>query len=105
VAGHRVELRDDYDPQEERYGQVIADKKRLLYPGLAEALEREDEVNRCDKCKFRKTYGSTAIGEFGGVKLCEGCEDKFAEYAESLPARAAAAFPELLTHSQLRLKY
>ncbi|KAK1834555.1 hypothetical protein QBC39DRAFT_397193 [Podospora conica] len=102
---HRVDLRDDYDPQEERYRQVIADKARLLYPGLAEALEKEDETDRCGKCVFRKIYGTTKIAEFGGVKLCEGCEDKYCQFAETLPSRAAAAFPELLTHSQLRLKY
>ena len=80
----------------------MAQKKRLLYPGLAAALENDAE--RCDQCVYSTTYGTTRINEFGGVKLCEACEDKYIKYSESLPERAAAVFPELLTDSQLRLR-
>ncbi|KAK4444024.1 hypothetical protein QBC34DRAFT_475985 [Podospora aff. communis PSN243] len=99
---HRVDHRDDYDPNEERYQHVLANKHTLLYSGLAEELE--NDVRHCDKCIYQDTYGATYINEFGGVKLCRECTNAYVKYSESLPERAAAAFPELLTDSQLKVK-
>lgn len=73
-----------------------------MYLGLAEELE--NDVQSCDKCVYRKTYGTINFSEFGGVKLCEDCQDKWIRFSETLPERAVKAFPELLTHSQYKVK-
>ncbi|KAK0613266.1 hypothetical protein B0T14DRAFT_498802 [Immersiella caudata] len=50
---HRVDLMDDYGPNEERYQKVLADQSRPLYHTLAE--EPENDVPYCKKRIFRNT--------------------------------------------------
>lgn len=95
MAEHRSEFRGDYNPQEERYRQIIADKERRLYPGLAEEMEREDEVKHCGKCKFRKTYDTTAIGDSES-----GCARGARTGTSSIPS---LCLPELLPPSRAAL--
>lgn len=77
--------------------RVTARGDELLFPGLAEMLDRSAE-GHCDDCAFRAVYGAEASGEFGGVKLCETCKLQWQEYLGSLAARTAEAFP-FLQHS------
>jgi hypothetical protein len=77
-----------------RYRNVIAGSKKLLIDGLADMLEGSNEGD-CVDCTYRHnlSYGAQASEEFGGVKLCDGCKEEWRSYLESLPARAAKAFP------------
>ncbi|KAM7216474.1 hypothetical protein V8F06_008187 [Rhypophila decipiens] len=79
-----------------RYMHVIRNKDRLLFDGLAELLELQmpDRV-RCSDCNYRSSYGSEGLGQFGGVQLCRECKEGWRVWIESLPRRAAEAFPEL----------
>jgi len=89
-SGYRVEAGAAYQDQATRFTRVLENKKKLLFPGLAELLV--EDVKRCDQCVYRLTYGVYEMGGFGRVKLCEGCRDEWRKYAETLPQRAAAAF-------------
>lgn len=55
----------------------------------------EDAKRECNQCEYSKNYGARSINEFGGVKLCDRCRDEWRQYHETLPERAANAFPQL----------
>ena len=57
---------------ESRYAAVAARGDELLFPRLANMLDRSAE-GHCDDCTFRAVYGADTSGEFGGVKLCGAC--------------------------------
>ncbi|KAH6634768.1 hypothetical protein B0J18DRAFT_486943 [Chaetomium sp. MPI-SDFR-AT-0129] len=90
---YRVDARETFDEQQARFASVISRESYLLYPGLAELLQ-EDVKRECDKCEYRRNYGASTMNEFGGVKLCDACKDEWRQYSETLPQRAAEAFPE-----------
>lgn len=83
---------------ESRYAVVTSRSDELLFPGLADMLDRGAE-GHCHDCTFRAVYGADTFGEFGGVKLCGACRLEWQGYLGSLAARAAEAFPCLLPFS------
>ncbi|OIW27381.1 hypothetical protein CONLIGDRAFT_633738 [Coniochaeta ligniaria NRRL 30616] len=100
---NRVDSGRECGPDEARYCEVIRQSGRLLFDGLADLLQRQEPGReRCDRCRYRMSYGAERSGEFGGVELCDECREGWRFYIESLPQRAAAAFPEL-HGTQLRL--
>ena len=78
-----------------RYRSILARSDRLMFPGLAELLEVAGD-GACDKCLYRESYGAEKTHQFGGVQLCGGCQSVWRVWCESLPARVAKAFPEVL---------
>ncbi|KAJ6489435.1 hypothetical protein DFH09DRAFT_1105411 [Mycena vulgaris] len=46
--------------------------------------------------RIRTSYGAETTHRFGGVELCNGCKDKWRDFLESFPERAAQAFPEIV---------
>ncbi|KAK4446761.1 hypothetical protein QBC34DRAFT_468841 [Podospora aff. communis PSN243] len=91
---YRVDARDDFDEQQERFSSIVGRGDTLLYPGLAQLLE-EGSKRECNQCEYSRNYGARSINEFGGVKLCEQCRDVWRQFSETLPKRTAEAFPEL----------
>ncbi|KUJ17652.1 uncharacterized protein LY89DRAFT_747336 [Mollisia scopiformis] len=80
-----------------RYKVALARSNTLMFPGLAEMLQRSTD-GRCDKCHYRLSYGAETAGRFGGVELCNVCRERWKVYLEDFPSRAARIFPVLLTH-------
>ncbi|KAK3332580.1 hypothetical protein B0T19DRAFT_439405 [Cercophora scortea] len=78
----------------ERYADALRRSDFLMFEGLAELLEAS-EAGRCGKCQYKGSYGSEIKGQFGGVRLCEGCRAEWRSYIQSFPARAAKVFPFL----------
>ncbi|KAB5585819.1 hypothetical protein GE09DRAFT_1277277 [Coniochaeta sp. 2T2.1] len=100
---NRADLREGSGPDDGSYRQAIRQSNRLLFDGLPELLQRQEPGRqRCDRCRYRTAYGAQRLGELGGVELCSGCKVEWRLYIESLPRRAAEAFPEL-RGTQLRL--
>lgn len=83
------------DKELARYKKILSQSERLMFPGLAEFLETAGD-GACDKCLYRESYGAEQTHQFGGVQLCEGCQDNWRGWWESFPARVALAFPEVL---------
>lgn len=79
---------------DDRYAAVVARKDELLFPGLAEMLE-QGEKGHCKDCLYPGVYGVQAAGQFGGVRLCDGCKAEWGDYMGSIFTRAVEAFPEL----------
>ncbi|KAF8131353.1 hypothetical protein K438DRAFT_1642899 [Mycena galopus ATCC 62051] len=95
---YRIDANNQRDVSEESvkdYKDALARSEELLFPGLADMLEKCGDGN-CDTCLYRASYGAEAIHFFGGVQLCDSCKLIWRKYIESLPERAAKAFPELL---------
>jgi len=78
-----------------RYEGVMEREERLLFHGQAELL-RGDSGSSCGECLRKTSYGAQEVGRFGGVRLCETCQQRWREYADGAVARAVAAFPVLL---------
>jgi len=86
----------------ERYLDVIEQRDKFLFEGLAQLLEMQTPGReRCEECVYRTSYGSERLGQFGGVRLCEGCKETWRVWIELLPQRAWAVFPELDGHQLL----
>lgn len=77
-----------------RYKMALARSNTLMFPGLAEMLQKSSEES-CENCHYRLSYGAETAGRFGGVELCDGCRKKWKAYVEDFPARAARVFPVL----------
>jgi hypothetical protein len=93
---NRVDLKGEIRDDGASYRDAIKQEGRVLFEGLADLLELQDtDRERCRECRYRPSYGAERIGQFGGVELCEGCREGWADYIRSLPRRAAEAFPEL----------
>lgn len=93
---NRVDSRQESSADQASYREAIRQSGRLLFDGLAELLQRQEpERGRCGQCRYRMSYGAERLGKFGGVELCDGCRELWRAYVESLPQRAAVAFPEL----------
>ncbi|KAB5582754.1 BcABA3 [Coniochaeta sp. 2T2.1] len=100
---NRVDWREEGGLDDGSYREAIRQSDRLLFDGLSELLQRQEPGRqRCDRCRYRMAYGAQRLGEFGGVELCSGCNEEWRLYIESLPRRAAEAFPEL-RGTQIRL--
>ncbi|KAK3682787.1 hypothetical protein B0T22DRAFT_530945 [Podospora appendiculata] len=82
----------------ERYADAIKRSDSLMFEGLAELLQASG-TGSCGKCLYKGAYGSEIKGQFGGVRLCEGCRDEWRSYIQSFPARAAEVFPFLAQRS------
>ncbi|KAJ4385999.1 Molybdenum cofactor sulfurase [Gnomoniopsis smithogilvyi] len=78
-----------------RYRALLARSDELMFPELADFLETGGE-GVCDKCLYRDSYGAQRTFQFGGVQLCDDCKAVWIRWCESLPARVAKAFPEVL---------
>lgn len=74
-----------------RYTGVIARSGELMFPGLADMLEKSGEPH-CAHCRYRTSYGAEGSSRFGGVDLCPGCRTVWQGYLADLPARAAEVF-------------
>ncbi|MEW2581624.1 hypothetical protein [Streptomyces syringium] len=74
-----------------RYPDVIAQQEKLLFPGLGDMLEHSGTPH-CGRCRYRRSYGAKALGEFGGVELCNPCRDEWRAYLTDFPNRAAGVF-------------
>jgi hypothetical protein len=68
------------------YRETMAREGRVMFPGLAEMLDRSD-VDRCSSCRTRNAYGPDGVGEFGGVVLCDGCRSQWDGYLRDFPSR------------------
>jgi hypothetical protein len=88
--------RNDRTPEtgavDARYETILAQKDRLLFPGLAEMLNRP-LVDRCPQCRRRASYGAEAMREFGGVKLCDSCQTDWNTHLLSFSARVREVLP------------
>ncbi|KAK3316748.1 hypothetical protein B0H66DRAFT_626150 [Apodospora peruviana] len=82
------------------YVDVILQSDRLLFCGLKELLQMSER--KCAKCRYKRSYGAETLAQFGGVELCAECRTGWGVYMQSLPQRAADAFPEI-RETQLRL--
>jgi len=89
---YRVDTTDETSLHSARYADIIARRDKLMFAGLAEMLQSSDD-GHCDRCVYRLSYGAEAVGQFGGVKLCDGCKEAWGKYIESFSARAAEVFP------------
>lgn len=76
-----------------QYRVVLEREKLLLFNGLGAMLEKADQT-LCSECEYREIYGAPQDHTFGGVFLCAGCQQKWAEYIESVLERMAETFPE-----------
>ncbi|KAK0619598.1 ABA 3 protein, partial [Immersiella caudata] len=86
----REEEEEEEEEEEKRFKQTVW---RLgLVSSVAEALLL-DVREQCRACQHRDSYGARIKGEFGGVKLCDGCQETWRGHAMSFPERAAAVFP------------
>lgn len=95
-SNKKLWYRIDADAQsgrpDERYNAVMAQRSRLLFPGLAQMLNKRDSEN-CPDCRRRDSYGAEEPGRFGGVTLCTACQRAWNSYLLSFPARAASVLP------------
>lgn len=95
AKGEEAEEEDKEAPRCERYRRLVRDRaEELLFPGLADILERAGTPH-CDRCR-PATYGARALHRFGGVELCPGCRAMWRGYVESLPERAKEVYPGLV---------
>ena len=94
TSGEKGATKEWSQKARERYADVIRRKDELLPGGFAEMLESSEE-GRCAECLYPEKYGAGAAGEFGGVKLCDGCRAEWRAWIESFPERAARLFPEI----------
>lgn len=91
---NRVDADGDRVEDLQRYRDVMARSDALMYPGLAEFLQK-DEGKFCPDCRFRESYGAENRHRFGGVEICCPCRKQWRAYLETLQERAVKAFPEL----------
>jgi len=96
---YRVDSAPEPGVGDDRYTAVIADKDRLLFPGLQEMLDRPDD-DKCPDCRRRASYGAETIETFGGVRLCGRCRATWGAYLLSFPARAAKTLPLRASNAQ-----
>ncbi|KAI1663829.1 hypothetical protein Ptr902_09579 [Pyrenophora tritici-repentis] len=90
---NRLDAQDAGKKNVGRYRDLVSKSRdTLMFPGLAEILESEDN---CRNCTFPESYGVVTCYEFGGVKLCSSCKKNWRRYIETLHERAVEAFPQL----------
>ncbi|KAI4613609.1 uncharacterized protein J4E87_009737 [Alternaria ethzedia] len=77
----------------EQYRHVLANEKVLLFNGLAPMLDKAEQ-GLCNKCSYRETYGAPQAHTFGGVVLCNDCQQNWGDYTETVLQRMVTAFPE-----------
>jgi hypothetical protein len=100
---NRVESTDGCKADDASYLETIRRGDMLLFAGLKELLQKQDkDRERCRQCQYRMSYGARRLEQFGGGELCDELQGGWRLHIESLPRRAAAAFPEL-RETQLRL--
>ncbi|KAJ7257099.1 BcABA3 [Mycena rebaudengoi] len=96
ITPNDSELKDVSGESIQYYEDVLDRREELLIPGLAVILETSDD-RRCDTCLYPDSYATEApIYSFSGVQLCDKCKPQWRDFLESLPERAAKAFPELV---------
>lgn len=78
----------------ERYRELQSRSEELMFPGLAVFLEMSQD-GACILCRHCNSYDTQASHRFGGLRLCESCEEQWRHYVDSLYARAAKVFPEI----------
>lgn len=85
---------DRLAPSDHRYELVQSRRERLLFPGMAEMLERSSDGARFQyrKCSH---FDSGKNRNDRTSRLCGCCENLWLEYIVSLPDRVVRAFPEL----------
>ncbi|MGE7386273.1 hypothetical protein ACQKM2_12440 [Streptomyces sp. NPDC004126] len=86
---YRIDAADTPPADKERYEAVLRKGDRLLFPGMAQLLQRP-ESEKCPDCLRRPSYGAESAGRFGGVLLCPASQAQWAEHLASISARAAA---------------
>ncbi|KAK7000274.1 hypothetical protein R3P38DRAFT_2561824 [Favolaschia claudopus] len=94
---HRVDantgkVTDEEDVQ--RYKDILARSEELLFPGLDRFLESTGH-GACKDCFYRESYGAETPYQFGGVKLCDTCKNKWPTHFETFSERMLRVFPEL----------
>ena len=77
-----------------RYHQALESADLFMFDGLSDMLKADDD-RQCGECQFRISYGSNELHHFGGVKLCDGCKERWKIYMGQLPRRVASAFAEI----------
>ncbi|TLD10184.1 hypothetical protein PgNI_05380 [Pyricularia grisea] len=82
-------------PGAERFRNLLARSKDLMFPELPAYLSRAGEPH-CNRCLYRSSYGAQQLHRFGGVELCRGCRAMWRGYVESLPERVQEGFPEVV---------
>ncbi|KAH8881113.1 hypothetical protein GQ53DRAFT_888818 [Thozetella sp. PMI_491] len=78
----------------DRFVDVVNREAKLLYPGLVNLLWA-DEEGECNYCQYRTSYGAYSSHQFGGVQLCDSCQNKWREYMEDVVVRTTKGFPIL----------
>ncbi|WP_369229212.1 hypothetical protein AB5J56_01475 [Streptomyces sp. R21] len=73
---YRIDAHAAPPADKERYAAALAQEDRVLFPGMAQLLNRPDQ-DKCPHCRHRTSHGAEAAGQFGGVELCGGCRDKW----------------------------
>lgn len=92
----RQQLGQDEGGDGDAFAAVLTRQESLMFEGMADLLgDKDSEKERCEDCKYKQSYGVKAKGNFGGVKLCQGCVTEWGLYLKSFPDRAAAIFPFL----------
>ncbi|MCI3273924.1 hypothetical protein [Streptomyces cylindrosporus] len=84
---YRFEAETTPPTGKERYEAVMDQADRVLFPGMAQMLNRPDR-DKCPRCRRRDSYGAEAAGQFGGVELCEACRSRWGDHLRTFSARA-----------------
>ncbi|MGA4844260.1 hypothetical protein [Streptomyces sp. G45] len=87
---YRIDADTPAPVEKERYAAVLRQADRVLFPGMAELLNRP-ERDKCPDCRRRTSYGAEGAEEFGGVDLCPGCRARWHGHLLSIPGRTARA--------------
>ncbi|MFE9428288.1 hypothetical protein ACFYNO_35655 [Kitasatospora sp. NPDC006697] len=83
---YRIDADTSTPEEQARYQAVLAQADRVLFPGMAEMLERP-EGEKCPDCLRRRSYGAERAGGFGGVDLCPGCRTNWQDHLHTFPSR------------------
>jgi hypothetical protein len=79
---------------EARYRVMIGLEEKLMFPGLADLLERAGQSEPSES-EEAVSIGAKDMLQFSGVKLSTDRQETWRNFHESLPQRAKKAFPKM----------
>ena len=82
------------DRDVERYNDMLARKDELMFEGLSEFLDENNQIT-CRDCLQKTESREKTMYAFGGVQLCGKCRDGWGKYVSAFPERFASVFPEV----------
>ena len=87
-AGERFESNDDH------YNAMLARQDELMFRGFADCLQKDGDGD-CSRCCYWRSYGVRSSSQFGGVKLCDLCRNRWRCFLQALPDRDEKVFPDI----------